>query len=416
MESYVSETRGDPVSSKPKVVLGVSGGIAAYKACELLRRLTESGHDVRVVPTDSALHFVGAATWSALSGNPVSTEVWDSVHEVPHVRIGQHADVVVVAPATADMLAKAAHGLADDLLTNTLLTARCPVVFAPAMHTEMWEHQATQENVATLRRRGALVIEPAVGRLTGVDTGKGRFPDPVEIFEYVRRVLARGAGTPDLTGRHVVVSAGGTREPLDPVRFLGNRSSGKQGYALARTAAARGARVTLLSANAALPDPAGVDVVHVGTAVQLREAVLKAAADADAVVMAAAVADFRPQTYATGKIKKKDGEEPAPIALVRNPDILAEISTGRPRPGQVVVGFAAETDDVLANGRAKLARKGCDLLVVNEVGERKTFGAEENEAVILGADGSETPVPYGPKEGLADLIWDQVVSRLPHQE
>ncbi|MEV1024612.1 bifunctional phosphopantothenoylcysteine decarboxylase/phosphopantothenate--cysteine ligase CoaBC [Streptomyces sp. NPDC050264] len=399
---------------KPKVVLGVSGGIAAYKACELLRRLTESGHDVRVVPTDSALHFVGAATWSALSGNPVSTEVWDSVHEVPHVRIGQHADLVVVAPATADMLAKAAHGLADDLLTNTLLTARCPVVFAPAMHTEMWEHPATQENVATLRRRGALVIEPAVGRLTGVDTGKGRFPDPVEIFEYVRRVLARGAdaAVSDLAGKHVVVSAGGTREPLDPVRFLGNRSSGKQGYALARTAAARGARVTLLSANAALPDPAGVDTVHVGTAVQLREAVLKAAADADVVVMAAAVADFRPEVYATGKIKKKDGQEPAPIALVRNPDILAEVSAGRSRPGQVVVGFAAETDDVLANGRAKLARKGCDLLVVNEVGERKTFGSEENEAVILGADGSETPIPYGPKEALADRIWDEVVRRV----
>ncbi|MER5258415.1 bifunctional phosphopantothenoylcysteine decarboxylase/phosphopantothenate--cysteine ligase CoaBC [Streptomyces sp. NPDC002855] len=398
---------------KPKVVLGVSGGIAAYKACELLRRLTESGHDVRVVPTESALHFVGAATWSALSGNPVSTEVWDSVHEVPHVRIGQAADVVIVAPATADMMAKAAHGLADDLLTNTLLTARCPVIFAPAMHTEMWEHPATQENVATLRRRGALVVEPAVGRLTGVDTGKGRFPDPVELFEVVRRVLARGDLPRDLAGRHVVVSAGGTREPLDPVRFLGNRSSGKQGYALARSAAARGARVTLVSANAALPEPAGVDVVPVGTAVQLREAVLKAAADADAVVMAAAVADFRPETYATGKIKKKDGQEQPPIALVRNPDILAEIAGDRPRPGQIVVGFAAETDDVLANGRAKLERKGCDLLVVNEVGERKTFGSEENEALVLGADGSETPVPYGPKEALADTVWDLVTERLP---
>ncbi|NBE52777.1 bifunctional phosphopantothenoylcysteine decarboxylase/phosphopantothenate--cysteine ligase CoaBC [Streptomyces boluensis] len=397
---------------KPKVVLGVSGGIAAYKACELLRRLTESGHDVRVVPTESALHFVGAATWSALSGHPVSTEVWSDVHEVPHVRIGQHADLVVVAPATADMLAKAAHGLADDLLTNTLLTARCPVVFAPAMHTEMWEHPATQENVATLRRRGAVVIEPAVGRLTGVDTGKGRLPEPGEIYEVCRRVLARGAAEADLSGRHVVVSAGGTREPLDPVRYLGNRSSGKQGYALARTAAARGARVTLVSANAALPDPAGVDVVHVGTAVQLREAVLKATADADAVVMAAAVADFRPATYAAGKIKKKDGQEPEPIVLVRNPDILAEIAGERPRPGQVVVGFAAETDDVLANGRAKLERKGCDLLVVNEVGERKTFGAEENEAVVLGADGSETPVPHGPKEALADIVWDLVSQRL----
>ncbi|MET9469350.1 bifunctional phosphopantothenoylcysteine decarboxylase/phosphopantothenate--cysteine ligase CoaBC [Streptomyces sp. NPDC006544] len=397
---------------KPKVVLGVSGGIAAYKACELLRRLTESGHDVRVVPTASSLNFVGEATWAALSGHPASTEVWESVHEVPHVRIGQTADLVVVAPATADMLAKAAHGLADDLLTNTLLTARCPVVFAPAMHTEMWEHPATQENVATLRRRGAVVIEPAVGRLTGKDTGKGRLPDPEEIFEVCRGVLARGAAEPDLAGRHVVVSAGGTREPLDPVRFLGNRSSGKQGYALARTAVARGARVTLISANAALADPAGVDVVRVGTALQLREAVVKAAADADAVVMAAAVADFRPSAYASGKIKKKDGQEPAPVALVRNPDVLAEISADRAREGQVVVGFAAETDDVLANGRAKLLRKGCDLLVVNEVGETKTFGSEENEAVVLASDGTETAVPYGPKEALAEVIWDHVVLRI----
>ncbi|NBM15395.1 bifunctional phosphopantothenoylcysteine decarboxylase/phosphopantothenate--cysteine ligase CoaBC [Streptomyces sp. GC420] len=398
---------------KPKVVLGVSGGIAAYKACELLRRLTESGHDVRVVPTASALHFVGAATWSALSGHPVSTEVWDDVHEVPHVRTGQEADLVVVAPATADTLARAAHGLADDLLTNTLLTARCPVVFAPAMHTEMWEHPATRENVSVLRRRGAVVIEPATGRLTGADTGKGRLPEPGEIFEVCRRVLERGAPVPDLAGRHVVISAGGTREPLDPVRFLGNRSSGKQGYAFARTAVARGARVTLVSANAALPDPAGADVVHVGTALQMREAVVKAAADADVVVMAAAVADFRPAAYAEGKIKKKDGRDPEPVALVRNPDILAEISADRAVPGQLIVGFAAETDDVLANGREKLRRKGCDLLVVNEVGESKTFGSEQNEAVVLAADGAETPVPHGPKESLADTVWDLVVPRLP---
>ncbi|MGW5850803.1 bifunctional phosphopantothenoylcysteine decarboxylase/phosphopantothenate--cysteine ligase CoaBC [Streptomyces sp. NPDC055254] len=395
---------------KPKVVLGVSGGIAAYKACELLRRLTESGHDVRVVPTAASLNFVGEATWAALSGNPASTEVWETVHEVPHVRIGQSADLVVVAPATADMLAKAAHGLADDLLTNTLLTARCPVVFAPAMHTEMWEHPATQENVATLRRRGAVVVEPAVGRLTGKDTGKGRLPDPEEIFEVCRHVLARGAtgAEADLAGRHVVISAGGTREPLDPVRFLGNRSSGKQGYALARTAVARGAKVTLVAANTALADPAGVDVVRVGTALELREAVLGAAAGADVVVMAAAVADFRPAEYADGKIKKKDGQDPAPVALVRNPDVLAEISADRAREGQVVVGFAAETDDVLANGRAKLRRKGCDLLVVNEVGATKTFGSEENEAVILASSGSEIQVPYGPKEALAEEIWDQV--------
>ncbi|MEU3189668.1 bifunctional phosphopantothenoylcysteine decarboxylase/phosphopantothenate--cysteine ligase CoaBC [Streptomyces sp. NPDC006992] len=406
---------GRTAAGKPRVVLGVSGGIAAYKACELARRLTESGHDVRAVPTASALHFVGAATWSALTGHPVATEVWDTVHEVPHVRIGQGADLVVVAPATADLLAKAAHGLADDLLTNTLLTARCPVVFAPAMHTEMWEHPATRENVATLRRRGALVVEPAVGRLTGKDTGKGRLPDPEALFEVCRRVLQRGADGvgPDLAGRHVVVSAGGTREPLDPVRFLGNRSSGKQGYALARTAAARGARVTLVSANSALPDPAGVDLVRVGSAEELRTAVTSAAADADAVVMAAAVADFRPAAYVTGKIKKKAGQEPEPLALARNPDILAELAAHRTRPGQVVVGFAAETDRVLEHGRAKLAAKGCDLLVVNEVGEGRTFGSAENEAVVLGTDGSETPVPHGPKEALADTVWDLIAERLP---
>ncbi|MFB7667245.1 bifunctional phosphopantothenoylcysteine decarboxylase/phosphopantothenate--cysteine ligase CoaBC [Kitasatospora sp. NPDC056138] len=396
----------------PRVVLGVSGGIAAYKACELLRRFTESGHQVTVVPTAAALHFVGEATWAALSGRPAATETWDRVHEVPHVRIGREADLVVVAPTTADMLAKAAHGLADDLLTNTLLTAGCPVVLAPAMHTEMWEHPATRENVATLRRRGVIVLEPAVGRLTGADTGKGRLPEPEQIFEACRRVLARGRLEQDLAGRHVVISAGGTREPLDPVRFLGNHSSGKQGYALATTAAARGARVTLLSANATLPDPAGVDVVHVSTALQLREAALKAVLDADAVVMAAAVADFRPAEYATGKIKKVDGVDQPPIALVRNPDILAELSARRARPGQLVVGFAAETDDVLANGRAKLARKRCDLLVVNEVGGGKAFGQDTNAAVLLGADGAEIAVPDGPKEALADRVWDEVAARL----
>ncbi|MFD7410284.1 bifunctional phosphopantothenoylcysteine decarboxylase/phosphopantothenate--cysteine ligase CoaBC [Kitasatospora purpeofusca] len=396
----------------PRVVLGVSGGIAAYKACELLRRFTESGHQVTVVPTAAALHFVGEATWAALSGRPAATETWDDVHEVPHVRIGQNADLVVVAPATADLMARAAHGLADDLLTNTLLTARCPVVLAPAMHTEMWEHPATRENVATLRRRGVIVLEPASGRLTGKDTGKGRLPEPSAIFDACRAVLRYGGERADLAGRHVVVSAGGTREPLDPVRFLGNRSSGKQGYALAATAAARGARVTLISANAGLPDPAGVDVVRVATALELRDAALKAAEDADAVVMAAAVADFRPAVYAAGKIKKVEGVEPAPVALVRNPDVLAELAAHRTRSGQLVVGFAAETDDVLAHGRVKLARKGCDLLVVNEVGDGKAFGQDVNEAVVLGADGTETPVPVGPKEALADVVWDLVAERL----
>ncbi|WP_067478174.1 bifunctional phosphopantothenoylcysteine decarboxylase/phosphopantothenate--cysteine ligase CoaBC [Actinomadura hibisca] len=401
---------------KPRVVLGVSAGIAAYKVCELLRRLTESGHDVHVVPTADALRFVGEPTWAALSGNPVSTQVWDGVSEVPHVRLGQHADLVFVAPATADMLARAAHGLAGDLLTNTLLTARCPVVFAPAMHTEMWEHPATQANVATLRARGSIVVEPASGRLTGKDTGPGRLPDPAELFEVARAVLARGGVDHDLAGRHVVVSAGGTREALDPVRFLGNRSSGLQGYALARTAVARGARVTLVSANVALPDPAGATVVRVESAEQMRAAVLAAArpagaAEADAVVMAAAVADFRPADYRDSKIKKSPGTGPEPIRLVQNPDILAELGA-RPRGDQVVVGFAAETDDVLANGRAKLARKGADLLVVNQVGADLTFGRPDNAAVVLAAEGPPTEIPRGPKEALADTVWDLVAARL----
>ncbi|MEV1330981.1 bifunctional phosphopantothenoylcysteine decarboxylase/phosphopantothenate--cysteine ligase CoaBC [Micromonospora costi] len=394
------------------IVLGVGGGIAAYKACELLRLFTESGHRVRVVPTASALRFVGAPTWAALSGQPVADDVWSDVHEVPHVRLGQQADLVVVAPATADLLAKAAHGLADDLLTNTLLTARCPVVLAPAMHTEMWEHPATAANVATLRSRGVRVIEPAVGRLTGADTGKGRLPDPAEIFAVARRVLARGIAAPaDLAGRRVVVTAGGTREPLDPVRFLGNRSSGKQGYAFARAAVARGARVTLIAANVGLADPAGVDLVRVGTTEELREATLKAAVDADAVVMAAAPADFRPAVYAPGKIKKADDGSAPTIELVTNPDIAAELGQRR-RPEQVLVVFAAETGDAEANGRAKLARKRADLIVINEVGQDKVFGADTNAATVIGADGSVTRMPERSKEDLADGVWDLVVTRL----
>jgi phosphopantothenoylcysteine decarboxylase/phosphopantothenate--cysteine ligase len=411
---------GFPVDGdrRPHVVLGVSGGIAAYKACELLRRFTESGHDVTVVPTAAALEFVGAPTWAALSGKPVTSEVWSDVHEVPHVRIGQSADLVVVAPATADLLAKAAHGLADDLLTNTLLTARCPVVLAPAMHTEMWEHPATRDNVETLRRRGVLVIEPAEGRLTGADTGKGRLPDPAEIFEVCTGVLGRSetAEPLDLAGLHVVVSAGGTREYLDPVRFLGNRSSGLQGYALARTAVARGAEVTLVAANVALPDPAGAKVVRVETTAELRDAVLAAAANADAVVMAAAPADFRPSSVSEAKIKKADDGSAPVIELAQNPDILAEISQERPTPRMVVVGFAAETGDpdasVMDHARAKLARKGCDLLVVNDVSGGKVFGSPENEAVVLAADGSTTPVSRGSKTTLAHVVWDQVLSRI----
>ena len=396
-----------------EVVLGVCGGIAAYKACELLRLFTESGHGVRVVPTASALRFVGAPTWAALSGRPVATEVWDDAHEVPHVRIGRAAELVVVAPATADLLAKAAHGIADDLLTNTLLTATCPVVYAPAMHTEMWENPATQANVATLRARGAVVIEPAVGRLTGADTGKGRLPDPSAIFELALRVHRRGLAF-DFAGRHVVVSAGGTREPLDPVRFIGNRSSGKQGYALARAAAARGARVTLVAANVTLPDPAGMEIVRVGTTEELRAAVVKASGDADVVVMAAAPADFRPATVAQRKIKKTEDGTPEAITLVTNPDIAAELGASK-RPGQVLVAFAAETHDALEHARAKLIKKRADLIVVNEVGVDRVFGADHNEVTLLGADGSTQSFGQLRKDDVADMIWDEVAALLERQ-
>ncbi|MFV2020866.1 bifunctional phosphopantothenoylcysteine decarboxylase/phosphopantothenate--cysteine ligase CoaBC [Micromonospora sp. LOL_023] len=394
-----------------RVVLGVGGGIAAYKACELLRLLTESGHRVRVVPTAAALRFVGAPTWSALSGQPVVDDVWTDVHEVPHVRLGQQADLVLVAPATADLIARAAHGLADDLLTNTLLTARCPVVLAPAMHTEMWEHPATTGNVAVLRGRGVRVIEPAVGRLTGTDSGKGRLPDPQEIFEVARRVLARGGAAADLVGRRVVVTAGGTREPLDPVRFLGNRSSGKQGYAFARTAVARGASVTLISANVTLPVPAGVDLVRVGDTEQLRVATLAAARRADVVVMAAAPADFRPATYAPEKIKKGESDRAPVIELVTNPDIAAELGAAKPA-GQVLVAFAAETGDLVANAKEKLARKNADLIVANQVGAELVFGSDVNAATVLGADGSSTVLDERDKEQLADDVWDLVAARL----
>ena len=397
---------------RPNVILGVGGGIAAYKACEVLRRLTESGHAVRVVPTDGALKFVGAATFEALSGQPVQTGVFSDVPSVPHVKLGQNADLVVVAPATANLIAKAAHGLADDLLTNTLLTARCPVLLVPAMHTEMWEHPATRANVALLRSRGVIVAEPASGRLTGKDTGKGRLPEPAEIVDLARLLLARPDALPrDLEGVHVAVSAGGTREPLDPVRFLGNRSSGRQGYALARVAAQRGARVTLVAAHTAdLPAPAGVDVVRVGSALELRDAMHTVAAEADVVVMAAAVADFRPADLVQHKIKKTD-RDPDPVALTRNPDILAELVAAR-RSGQVIVGFAAETGDaetgVLEYGRAKLKRKGCDWLVVNAVGDGRAFEVEDNAGWLLSADGAETPIPHGSKARLASALWDAV--------
>lgn len=401
-----------------EIVLGVSGGVAAYKAALLVRLFTESGHGVTVVPTDAALEFVGRATWEALSGRPVQTGVFENVHEVPHVRLGQNADLVVVAPATANTLARAASGMADDLLTNTLLTARCPVLMAPAMHTEMWEHAATRANVATLRERGVTVLDPAVGRLTGSDSGAGRLPEPEQIAAAATALLA---GHPrDLAGRHVVVTAGGTREYLDPVRYLGNRSSGLQGIALAEAAVARGARVTLVAANVTLPAPAGVQLVEVVSTEDLRLATLEHAARADAVVMAAAPADFRPVTFADAKIKKRpDGQAPT-IELVENPDVLVEVVRQRAESAHVgspvVVGFAAETGDangtVLDHARAKLTRKGCDLLVVNDVSEGKVFGRADSEAVILTSSGEAHEVPFGQKSALAHEIWRHVADLL----
>ena len=406
-----------------RIIVGVAGGIAAYKACSVVRQLSEAGHDVRVVPTESALRFVGAATFEALSGHPVRTGVFEDVSEVPHVRLGQEADLMMVAPATADLLARAAAGRADDLITATLLTARCPVLFVPAMHTEMWQHPATSDNVATLRRRGAVVLEPASGRLTGADTGAGRLPEPDEITTFAELLLARSDAMPyDLRGVKFLVTAGGTREALDPVRFIGNRSSGKQGYAVARIAAQRGADVTLIAGNTAgLADPAGVHVLRIASAAQLHEAVTKHAPDAQVLVMAAAVADFRPVHTATSKIKKTaDTDEGPTVDLVRTEDVLA--GAVRQRAGgelpnmRAIVGFAAETGDsegdVLFHARVKLRRKACDLLVVNAVGDGRAFEVDSNDGWLLGADGTEVALEHGSKTLMASRIVDAIADFL----
>ncbi|MEI6253303.1 MAG: bifunctional phosphopantothenoylcysteine decarboxylase/phosphopantothenate--cysteine ligase CoaBC [Mycobacteriaceae bacterium] len=406
-----------------RIIVGVAGGIAAYKACSLIRQLTEAGHDVRVVPTESALRFVGSATFEALSGHPVHTGVFENVPDVPHVRLGQEADLVVVAPATADLLARAAAGRGDDLLAATLLTARCPVLFAPAMHTEMWQHPATRDNVATLRRRGAVVLEPAWGRLTGADTGPGRLPEPEEIATFADLLLNRSEAMPyDLHGTRFLITAGGTREALDPVRFIGNRSSGKQGYAVARIAAQRGADVTLIAGNTAgLADPAGVHVLRVTSAAQLQEAVSKHAPDATVLVMAAAVADFRPVRTATSKIKKTaDAAERPTLELVRTDDVLAgavrQRTDGQLPNMRAIVGFAAETGDangdVLFHARAKLARKACDLLVVNAVGDGRAFEVDSNDGWLLGADGTEVALEHGSKTLMASRIVDAIAAFL----
>ena len=399
-----------------RIVLGVAGGIAAYKACLLLRRFTEAGHDVQVVPTQNSLNFVGAATWAALSGHPVTASVFDDAEAVSHVRLGRDAELVVVAPATSDLLARAATGRADDLLTNVLLTARCPVVMAPAMHTEMWLHPATQANVATLRSRGVVVLRPAEGRLTGADSGPGRLAEPEDIEATCLAVLADASAAnamarQDLSGQRVVISAGGTREALDPVRYVGNASSGLMGIALARAAVQRGAEVTLVGANLNTEAPAGVRLVEVVSTADLANAMADLAPSADVVVMAAAPADFTPVAPSSAKLKKA-GDAGLTVEFRQTTDVLAGLAARRPS-GQVVVGFAAETAadeaELLELGTAKLARKDCQVLVLNDVSGGAVFGAGDNRVQLITPRGLKGRVA-GTKTTVAHAILDVAIA------
>jgi phosphopantothenoylcysteine decarboxylase/phosphopantothenate--cysteine ligase len=388
-----------------RVVLGVSGGIAAYKAIDVCRRLVDRGAHVTPVLTRGATRFVGEVTFSALASERAHTSLFDDADPIPHTRLGQGADLVLVAPATATLMAKYAAGIADDLLTATLLATRAPVVVCPAMHTEMWEHPAVQDNLATLLRRGVHVVAPEEGRLAGGDIGKGRLAAPDTIVAACEAALA---GSRDMAGLHVLVTAGGTREPIDPVRFVGNRSSGKQGHALAAEAADRGAKVTLVT-TVDLPAPPGATVVRVETAAQMDAAVREAATGADVVVMAAAVADFRPARPAESKIKKRDGVPD--IVLEPTVDILAGLGAGK-RPGQTLVGFAAETDRVRQNAASKLAAKGADLIVANDVtAPGAGFEHDTNQVVLLDADGTERDVPLADKRAIARAVFTAVLDR-----
>jgi len=400
----------DHVPAAPRVVLGVCGGIAAYKAVEVCRQLVDAGVHVTPVLTDEATRFVGAVTFSALASEPVQRSLWDEASPIPHTRLGQQADLVLIVPATAHTLARYAAGLSDDLLCATLLATRAPVIVCPAMHTEMWEHASVRENLATLERRGVEIIPPESGRLAGGDSGEGRLADPgvivARVLERLGRVTRR-----DLHGLHVVVSAGGTREPLDPVRFITNRSSGKQGHAIATAAARRGAAVTLVTSSPLElpPDVARlVTRVDVETAADMEHAVGAAAEGADVVVMAAAVADFRPKRSTTQKLSKEEGLPE--LVLEPTPDILAGLAARR-RPGQVLVGFAAETHEAVDRGRRKLARKGVDLLVVNDVSAPGAgFDHDTNAVVILGAAGSAQEIPLTSKDAVANAVLDSVVA------
>ena len=402
------------MSTPLNIVVGVTGGIAAYKAVGVIRLLVKAGHDVHVVATEAALRFVGRPTLEAISRNPVETDLYEGVAQVRHVAIGQSAELIVIAPATANTIAKLAAGIADDLLGNTVLASKAPVLIAPAMHTEMWQNPATVANIATLRSRGVSIVGPATGQLTGTDSGPGRMEEPEVIVEAALALAASGsesAKARDLSGVRVVVTAGGTREPLDPVRFLGNRSSGKQGVALATAAQARGADVTLIAAHIEVEAPAGIRLVQVGSTLELQQAVTEASTDADLVIMAAAVADYRPATTRETKIKKIDTGEHLTLDLVQNPDILAGLSAGK-RAGQTIVGFAAETetdaDRLLELGRAKIQRKGCDYLVLNSVGWSSGFTSNDNTVVVLDSGGDRVMEASGTKLSVANRILDAV--------
>ncbi|MEI7641728.1 MAG: bifunctional phosphopantothenoylcysteine decarboxylase/phosphopantothenate--cysteine ligase CoaBC [Streptomycetaceae bacterium] len=389
-----------------EIVLGIGAGIAAYKSCDLLRRLQDHGFLVTVIPTPSSLHFVGKATWEALSGRTVNTDVWENIPAVPHVALGAKADFLIIAPATADLIARIAVGRADDLLTNTVLTTLAPIILVPAMHPQMWQNQATVANVALLRARGIHVLEPAVGRLTGNDIGVGRFPETSEI---IAKFLEISQSNCDLLGKKILITAGGTREAIDPVRYIGNRSSGKQGYALAFAAAKRGAIVELIAANSTIPDIEGITTIHVESADELDLVVQDRFPDNDALLMCAAVADAKPNQYSDSKIKKSALSQ---IELTTNPDILANIAKKR-RSNQVLLGFAAETDsDLLTSGKAKLLAKGVDFLYVNQVSQGAIFGSDLTSGYILDREGSVAKVEAVSKDTLSEILLDSVVERL----
>ena len=387
-----------------KVILGVGGGIAAYKSCDLLRRLQERNYEVSVVPTPSALNFVGTATWEALSGRKVTTQVWESVDEVRHVKLAADNDLILISPATADLIARLAMGRADDLLTNVVLASNAIKILIPAMHPNMWNNPATVANIALLQERGFQVMRPAIGRLTGTDIGIGRLPETPEILSYLASVIS---DTQNLLGKRVLVTAGGTREAIDPVRFIGNRSSGKQGYAVAQAALDRGAEVTILSANVSLPDPVGATVVRVESTKDLEIALGTYFHTTDLLVMAAAVADARPSQVGAEKLKKDSYRE---ITLIENPDLVARISEQKGK--QIIVGFAAETSLNIAEANRKLLAKGLDLIYLNDVSTGEIFGSDSTQGVFIKSDGNEIPVSKSNKATLANQLLDLVLDKL----